>query len=192
MSLPRCSFSNVLVHTANATLLARTPGCRIVRAAKPLYPVSIMATSSVRPLTSLPSGAPAVAAGCESIDLKVVPPSRALRERIYSHATRLVCTLDKTRPLVRHEMESHARRLLIGMGLPRFTPVGRWSPWPLCFGTIRSWRSPTSGVCCSCHIAFATPPAARRRTTSWDFCARTAALVALPGCGPRPSGWVTR
>ncbi len=47
-----------------------------------------------------------------------VPPSRTLRERIRARAAELAGSLDKTRPLVRHEMETHARRLLAGMGLP--------------------------------------------------------------------------
>lgn len=50
--------------------------------------------------------------------LKVVPPSRALRERMRERAVELVGTVDETRPLVRHEMESHARRLLSGLELP--------------------------------------------------------------------------
>lgn len=40
--------------------------------------------------------------------LMVVPPSRALRERVRARAVEVAGALSKTRPLVPHELEIHA------------------------------------------------------------------------------------
>ncbi len=50
--------------------------------------------------------------------LKEVPPSRADRERIRNAATSLAAQLDKSRPLAKDEMQTHARAILATLRLP--------------------------------------------------------------------------
>jgi len=50
--------------------------------------------------------------------LKEVPPLRSDRERIRNAAISLAAQLDKSRPLVKHEMEAHARAILATLSLP--------------------------------------------------------------------------
>ena len=66
---------------------------------------------------------PLAGRGAGSATLKQVPADRPVRERIRAAAAQHAADLDKSRPLVRHEMELHARRLLDGLGLPE-THVG--------------------------------------------------------------------
>lgn len=61
---------------------------------------------------------PATGDGRETDHLKQVPDTKALRERIRRGAIELAGGLDKSRPLVRHEMELHARGLLARLQLP--------------------------------------------------------------------------
>jgi geranylgeranyl pyrophosphate synthase len=61
---------------------------------------------------------PVLGNGRKSVHLKEVPPSKELREQIRQQAAELIVGLDKGQPMARHEMESHARRLLDGLGLP--------------------------------------------------------------------------
>ena len=50
--------------------------------------------------------------------LKVVPETLALRERVKAEAERFAETLDKTKPIVKGELERHGRTLLERMELP--------------------------------------------------------------------------
>ena len=50
--------------------------------------------------------------------LKTGPETKALRERSCAAAATMATGLDKSRPLMRHEMEAHARRLLADLALP--------------------------------------------------------------------------
>ena len=58
---------------------------------------------------------PVTGNGRASEHLKRVPEPKALRERIRNAAIELADGLDKSRPLARHEMESHARTLLASL-----------------------------------------------------------------------------
>jgi len=60
---------------------------------------------------------PTDAAGRTTDPLKAVPGSKPLREQIRAAAIAMAAGLDKSRPMVRHEMESHARRLLADLRL---------------------------------------------------------------------------
>jgi len=56
--------------------------------------------------------------GRNSSEFKVVPQTAELRGQIRRGADELATRLDRSRPLSRHEMETHARQLLDGLRLP--------------------------------------------------------------------------
>ncbi len=66
----------------------------------------------------VPSATPAGSDGSPTDHLKRVPERRADRERIREAARRLAARLDKSRPLVKREMEAHAQTILSQMSLP--------------------------------------------------------------------------
>lgn len=72
-----------------------------------------------RPTTPAdPPTVPLTGDGRPTDHLKQVPADKALRERIRPAAAELAARLDKSRPLARHEMESHARAVLAALDLP--------------------------------------------------------------------------
>ena len=56
--------------------------------------------------------------GRDTVHLKQIPRTKALRELIRSRAVELAAVLDKSRPLGKHAMERQARQLLSGLQLP--------------------------------------------------------------------------
>ena len=56
--------------------------------------------------------------GRDASGVKAVPQTAELREQIRRRADELAARLDRSRPLSRHEMETHARQLLDGLRLP--------------------------------------------------------------------------
>jgi len=80
-----------------------------------------LATAPPHPRPSSPADAPALPAtgnGRKSDHLKEVPDAKALREQIRQRAVELAAGLEKSRPLVRHDMEAHGRAILAGLQLP--------------------------------------------------------------------------
>jgi geranylgeranyl pyrophosphate synthase len=73
--------------------------------------------------------------------LKEVPESRADRERIRSAAMGLAAGLDKSRPLVKHEMESHARAILATLDLPE-----GYVGWTMVALSTAFWREQVMAV----------------------------------------------
>jgi len=73
--------------------------------------------------------------------LKLVPRPKALRERIRGAAEALAAGLDKSRPLARHAMESHARALLAQHGLPE-TYIG----WTMVALASAFWHEQVAAV----------------------------------------------
>lgn len=72
------------------------------------------------PTTSQPAAVRAAATAPESRGtsrFKLVPEDRAVRERIRGRAIAVAEDLDKSRPMAKHEIESHARRVLAELGL---------------------------------------------------------------------------
>jgi len=61
---------------------------------------------------------PVTGNGRDTDHLKQVPPAKAVREQIRTRAEELSASLDKSRVLARHEMETHARGLLAALELP--------------------------------------------------------------------------
>ncbi len=61
---------------------------------------------------------PVTGNGRDSDHLKGVPGAEAHRRKIRAQVERLAAELDKSRPLVRHEMEAHSLKLLGQLGLP--------------------------------------------------------------------------
>ena len=78
-----------------------------------------------------------LATGGKPNHLKQVPPTKELRERIRAVAIAATARLDKSRPVVRHEIELHAGKLLGELELPEsyagWTMVACFPP----FGTTR-------------------------------------------------------
>ena len=72
-----------------------------------------------------------------------MPGTKALRERIRSAAIELAAGLDKSRPLVRYEMEAHARELLAAMELPE-AYVG----WTMVVLASAFWHDQVAAVPC--------------------------------------------
>ena len=80
-----------------------------------------MATAPSTSRPTLPADATAALAapnGRAVEPIKAVPESKDVREQIRRRATEVAAALDRSRPLVRHEMEAHARALLAEMQLP--------------------------------------------------------------------------
>jgi geranylgeranyl pyrophosphate synthase len=73
--------------------------------------------------------------------LKRVPDSKVVREQIRRRATELADGLDKSRPLVRREMELHAQRLLTGLELPQ-----GYLGWTMVALASAFWRDQVAAV----------------------------------------------
>jgi hypothetical protein len=54
----------------------------------------------------------------QTAHLKLVPPTKELRERLQARAVEIAATLDKSRPLTKDEMEKLVRRTLEEQGQP--------------------------------------------------------------------------
>jgi geranylgeranyl pyrophosphate synthase len=73
--------------------------------------------------------------------LKEVPGRSALRQRIREAVGQLAENLDKSRPLARHEMESHARMVLVSLELPE-----SYLGWTMVALASAFWRSQVAAV----------------------------------------------
>ena len=73
--------------------------------------------------------------------LKQVPDDRTVREQIRRRAIELADGFDKSRPLVRHEMELHAQRLLTGLALPQ-----AYLGWTMVALASAFWREQVAAV----------------------------------------------
>jgi geranylgeranyl pyrophosphate synthase len=87
------------------------------------------------------STVPITAGGRDTDHLKQVPDTKAVREQIRGGAIELAGKLDKSRPLVRHEMELHAQRLLAALQLPQ-TYLG----WTMVALASAFWRDQVAAV----------------------------------------------
>ena len=79
--------------------------------------------------------------GRDTAYLKGVPSTKTLREQIRHRAVELAAGLDKSRPLARHEMESHARTLLDGLQQPE-SYVG----WTMVALASSFWREQVAAI----------------------------------------------
>jgi geranylgeranyl pyrophosphate synthase len=86
-------------------------------------------------------GLPATGVGRNSDHLKEVPDSKLLREQVRQRAMELAAGLDKSRPLVRHEMENHARAILLGLQLPE-----AYLGWTMVALASAFWRDQVAAV----------------------------------------------
>lgn len=91
-----------------------------------------------RPTTSDPAPASA-SRECP----KLVPPSREVRERIVARCARMAGTLDKSRPLARQVIETHARAILDELGEP-----GEYAGWTMVMLGSEFWREQVAAVPC--------------------------------------------
>ena len=73
--------------------------------------------------------------------IKVVPETRPLRDRIRRCAEQLASRLDKTRPMVRHELQSRARAVLAEEGLPEC-----YLGWTMVALASAFWRQQVAAV----------------------------------------------
>ena len=74
---------------------------------------------------------------------KVVPQSRAVREKIVARAAQLAATLDKTRPLARQVIQGHARAILEELGQP-----AEYAGWTMVVLGSEFWRDQVAAVPC--------------------------------------------
>lgn len=88
-----------------------------------------------------PSVVPVTGHGRETDHLKAVPEADAVREQIRRRVSELVAELDRSRPLVRHEMEQHAQRLLAGLQLPQ-----AYLGWTMVALASAFWREQVAAV----------------------------------------------
>jgi geranylgeranyl pyrophosphate synthase len=103
------------------------------------------------PLTDLPSppqssatplpSRPALAGTPDTAALKQVPETRALRERIRAQTIQTVARLDKSKPLARHEIETHGRAVLAELGLPE-----AYLGWTMVTLASAFWREEVMGI----------------------------------------------
>lgn len=96
-----------------------------------------------RPVLSPAEASPArtTGKGRDTEYLKQVPETKALREQIRHWAIALAAKVDRSRPLARHEMESHARRLLAGLQLPE-----AYLGWTMVALASAFWREQVAAV----------------------------------------------
>ncbi len=88
-----------------------------------------------------PPAVPVTGNGRETDHLKEVPDAKAVREQIRRRAIELAAGLGKSRPLVRHEMELHAQRLLAGLQLPQ-----AYLGWTMVVLASAFWRDQVAAV----------------------------------------------
>lgn len=74
---------------------------------------------------------------------KVVPASRAVRENILARAVEVAADLDKTRPLARHAIQTHARAILEELGEPE-----EYAGWTMVMLGSEFWRDQVAAVPC--------------------------------------------
>ncbi len=94
------------------------------------------------PLGDAPT-VPATGDGRPSEHLKQVPASKAVRQQVRQRAEELAADLDKSRPLVRHEMESHAVALLASLKLSE-----AYLGWTMVTLASAFWRDQVAAVPC--------------------------------------------
>jgi geranylgeranyl pyrophosphate synthase len=87
------------------------------------------------------SAVPAAGNGRETDHLKEVPEAKEVRERIRRGTIELVGVLDRSRPLVRHEMERRAQRLLADLELPQV-----YLGWTMVVLASAFWREQVAAV----------------------------------------------
>ncbi len=73
--------------------------------------------------------------------IKAAPETRELRERIGHRAEQLAARLDKTRPMVRHELQAHARTILAAENLPQC-----YLGWTMVALASAFWREQVAAV----------------------------------------------
>jgi geranylgeranyl pyrophosphate synthase len=85
---------------------------------------------------------PGLASGTIAADCpKVVPESRAARERILARVMEVAAALDKSRPLARHVIEGHARAILAGLGEQE-----QYAGWAMVMLGSEFWREQVAAV----------------------------------------------
>lgn len=84
---------------------------------------------------------PVTGSGRKTDHLKVVPECRCLRDRIREAVERMAASLDRSRPLVRHEVENLARRILTELDLSE-----GYMGWTMVAIGSAFWRDQVAGV----------------------------------------------
>ncbi len=87
------------------------------------------------------STAPVTGGGRATEHLKEVPGTSTVRDRIRAAAGELAAELDKSRPLARHEMESHARMVLVSLELSE-----SYLGWTMVALASAFWREQVAAV----------------------------------------------
>jgi geranylgeranyl pyrophosphate synthase len=73
--------------------------------------------------------------------VKLIPETRELRERIRGEAQAVAVALDKTRPLAKHEIQSHAERILDAFDLPE-----GYLGWTMVILASAFWGNGVAGI----------------------------------------------
>ena len=77
----------------------------------------------------------------QTAHLKLVPPTRELRERLQARAAEVASKLDKSRPLTKDEMESLARRILTEAGQPE-----GYTGWMMVILATEFWKDQVAAI----------------------------------------------
>jgi len=91
--------------------------------------------------SSDPVFVPVTGSGRSTDHLKVVPECRCLRDRIREAVDQLADGLDRTRPMVRHEIENLARQILIELDLSE-----GYTGWTMVAIGSAFWRDQVAGI----------------------------------------------
>ncbi len=77
----------------------------------------------------------------DTAHLKQVPGLRADRQRIRDQANQVTAPLDKSRPLAKHQIEAHARAVLVDLGLPE-----AYLGWTMVAVATAFWRDQIASI----------------------------------------------
>lgn len=101
-----------------------------------------MATALPDKPSDSPDAAPSESPRADATDCpKAVPPSREVRERIRARAIEVAATLDKTRPLGRHVIRTHARAIL-----DELAESEQYAGWTMVILGTEFWRDQVAAV----------------------------------------------
>ncbi|MCY2991087.1 MAG: polyprenyl synthetase family protein [Planctomycetota bacterium] len=98
------------------------------------------ASDRLSPTTAV-AASPGTSPRGKTAHLKIVPPTRALREQIRARCSEFVAQLDKSSPMLQDEMERVSRALLVELGLP-----AGYVGWTMVALASEFWRDQVAAV----------------------------------------------
>jgi geranylgeranyl pyrophosphate synthase len=112
----------------------------LVAASSLSSPVTVSAVPGAA-TAALSDGAPRTSRRRQTAHLKLVPPTRELRDFLYARAAEVAAQLDKSRPLTKDEMERLARQTLERAGQPE-----GYTGWMMVLLASEFWKEQVAAV----------------------------------------------